>query len=160
MTYINHTVDESNLKQGDDTLPPGNYVVEVTKCETAKTRNDDTMIVVSLTVSEGSQKGSSLTDRFNYFHKSEQAQRIARAQFDRMLNAMGVAVCNDTSELIGKKLGIAVENEDNTFIRQDGSQVQTVRNKIKKYLRVDTPVAQAPVQEAPAPQAQTSTPWS
>jgi hypothetical protein len=157
MTYINHTVDESNLKQGDDTLPPGNYAVEVIKCDTAKTRDDDTMIVVSLKVVEGSQKDSQLTDRFNYFHKKEQTQRIARAQFDRMLHAMGVAQCNDTSELVGKKFGIAVQNVEEKWLDQKtGEERSAIKNKIKKYLKIDAPVQAAPE----AATEQTGTPWN
>lgn len=151
MVALNHTVNTNNLREGDDLLPPGNYVVEITDATMKDTKSGTgQMIVITYRVTEGAQVNCLLTDRFNFWNQNEVAQRIGRAQFDKMVNAAGMVKVDDTNELPGKKLGIKVENrQSQDWVNDKGETVQgKPQNEIKKYFKVVSETAPA------------STPWS
>lgn len=169
MVALNHTVDENNLKQGEVLLPPANYLVQVVdqSVEETKSNANNKMIVLQYQVIDGVHEGAKITDRFNFWHSNPKAQEIARKQFDRMCDALGLKHVRDTKDLLNHQMVISIENEAGSFVAQNGNTVETVKNKIVRYLKKDdaaTPAASvAPVAPASQPSAavaaQSSNPW-
>lgn len=128
MAKIGHFVANDLPKAEFGAIPAGSYHVGIDKASvhTTKAGNGE-YLKLELRVVSGQYAGRKLFCNINIRNESEKAQEIGLQQFGTLLRSIGLAVCDDTDQLIGK------ECEAKVAVDPVGEQ-----NQIKFFRELDT----------------------
>lgn len=161
MGNLNFTVEEPKERQQeelqssyeDTPIPEGTYKVEISKgVIDDNKRGTGQWLRLHFTILEGPQSNEEFVQFFNFEHKNEDTQRIAKEQLSSVCLAVGIdGTVDDSEDLYGKQLLVDLKIEQ--------GKDKKMRNRVTKYKSL--PAAAAPV--APAQetsQASGSPPWS
>ncbi|MCU0812732.1 MAG: DUF669 domain-containing protein [Thiobacillaceae bacterium] len=136
-----------------EALPAGWYPVMIVDEEQkeAKSGNGE-YVKMTLEVTEGPYKGRKLWEQFSLWHTNPQTVEIAQRGIATIAQAVGIAKCNDTTELHNRVFDakVIIEKSD-----QYGDQ-----NRIRGYRKhAGTAGPMAPPPQAQAPKAANAAPW-
>lgn len=121
---FNFDATQINPSGGFTVFPLGDYPFIITK-EESKTKEgtNNSMLVVTLTVTDGPYKGDTQQDIFNLGNESEKARKVAQSEFSALLHCVGRLQITDTNQIIG-----------GTGIAQFGPQDDNDKySEVKKY---------------------------
>jgi hypothetical protein len=114
-----------------EAMPEGYYLVKVTEAEWSKTKKNDPMLKVTLSVQGGDYDNRKLFENFTI-----------KPECLWMLEQFGIATgyCEEDAELditpnelIGLECYVDVINEEQTFTNRKGVEVTQEKNIIKEY---------------------------
>jgi hypothetical protein len=128
-------------------LPPGDYLVIVTKSEEKVTKSGTgAYIELQLEVQDGKYSGRRLWDRLNHQNQNPRAVEIAQRQLSSLCHATGVLQLSDTEQLHNKPViaVVGVQNDD----RGMGNVVKTYKNASAAKPAFTPPRAAAPAPAA------------
>jgi hypothetical protein len=136
-----------------EALPAGWYPVMIVAEEQkeAKSGNGE-YVKMEMEVTEGPYKGRKLWEQFSLWHTNPQTVEIAQRGIATIAQAVGIAKCNDTTELHNRVFDakVIIEKSD-----QYGDQ-----NRIRGYRKhAGAAGSMAPPPQAQAPKAANAAPW-
>lgn len=154
---IGEAFDSSAVEpqQAFETLPPGNYTVEISETEVADTKSGEGKILkIVHVVSEPAQfAGRKLFKRINIAHTNPQAEQIGRAELSALCRASGVTVLTDSDELIGRtvKVKVVVRPATDKYAEQNEIKAYETANGAPAPMAKPAAVKSATAKAAPPP---------
>jgi len=121
LDYDEKEFDRTRTNGGGKT-PPGEYNVEIVKCE--QKRWDDGGVTLSLhcKIMDGEHEGSIHYYRFNVVHKNEKAQGIARSQLHRVCELVEAPwPLTDDDALMGGVFRLAISYNTQGYVVENAS---------------------------------------
>lgn len=140
---INCNLEGAVLRTGKSTLPSGTYNLQITGCDVVQTAGGNSAIKMEYAVEDGDLKGRPWSEYFNVNHSKENVVKFAKDDlFTTLTHAKhkNPKMLTDSSEAIGLKLRMVIEEEPQEWTRDDGEIVQTTNNRVIMRLPYDEKV--------------------
>ena len=138
-------------------VPTGVYSVELVSCEPVEAKKKGNYFLkTDFKIISGEHEGVTITERYNFVNSNKDAERIGKSQLKTMLTASGFKnpdYLGDTSEALGLKLNLYLEEVDHSFTNNDGDKIDTTQNEVKSYMEFKEVSAEPVEKEAPKKKA-------
>ena len=130
---IGLSLEGATLKTGKTSLPTGSYNFKISNCELVQTNKGHTALKLSYGVLDGDMKGRPFSEFFNINHPKDETVRIAKDDLFTVMTHAGAKnprTLGDSSEIIGLKFRMILEEQDSEFMGKDGEMVKSKENKV------------------------------
>lgn len=151
--FLGYDTDDVGL------LPDGKYAAVITHCEIVDTQ-DKTGKILSLVfqITDGKYKGYEIENRLNIHNKSIKAQKIAREENARIMDALGNNNPMCESDYCNITINIDVKQRENDYF--DPPRMENVITRYSKYELAKSGTSNAPATESTSNTAAgESAPW-
>lgn len=158
MALLDETYDGSNVPEGGNSfkaLPAGDYKVLVIESEYKPTNNNTGMIAIfQLEVLSDHGTGRRIFAKFNLKNQSQQAEEIARREFDSFRTACGCGPVRDTADLHNKVLIVRLGVKKDADYGDDDGNINVIK-AYKSLKKGDSNQQTVPAQHSTDHPAQT-----
>lgn len=155
---INCNLEGATLRTGKSSLPSGTYNLQITNCDVVQTSKGDSAIKLEYAVADGELQGRPWSEFFNVHHGTPQVAKIAKDDLFTLLTHAGhkkPRMLSDSSEVIGLKVRMVLEEEHGEWTKDDGEVVKTTNNRVIMRLPYEEGIGS--VSEAPTEQSKQET---
>lgn len=133
MVQFNFNREQFEPATGVAALPAGIYPVIITKQEVQPTQKNpnNKMLVLTMQVTDGPHRGSTIFDRLNLWHENSQTSEIACRTLSAICYVGNIPGFTDTAQLVNLRFLVKL-NE--TIIKGENGQNDRKGNEIGAYL--------------------------